>query len=194
MATRKSGEKARLDAGAWTRAGLEVLAEGGIDGVKVEALARRLNVTKGSFYWHFADRDALLNAMLEDWRRRATIALIDRLEASRDTPQEKFRALLALPTAGNSMLNSDIELAVRLWGRRDPRAQTALTEVDELRLRYLTQLLVLAGVPDLNARARALVAYCYIRVARSLIPMNAKDLIGECEALLLGDVQSGLSQ
>lgn len=184
---KKSGERGRLDADAWTQAALEVLAERGIDGVRVELLARRLNVTKGSFYWHFKDRDALLNAMLERWRRRATLALIDRLESSLDSPREKMSALLALPMTGSSMLNADIELAVRLWGRRDDRAQVALTEVDELRMRYLTQLLVLAGIAEPEARARAVLAYCYIRVARSLMPPVAKEMIAECENLLLGD-------
>ena len=57
----------RLDSVAWMAAAFDVLAEGGIDAVRVEPLAKALNITKGSFYWHFADRRALLDAMLQSW-------------------------------------------------------------------------------------------------------------------------------
>ena len=59
----------RLDAAAWIAAAFDALADGGIDAVRVEPLAKALGITKGSFYWHFADRRALLDAMLDAWTR-----------------------------------------------------------------------------------------------------------------------------
>ena len=64
LATQRSS---RLDASAWIEAALEALADGGVEAVRVEPLAKALDVTKGSFYWHFADRRALIDAMLTSW-------------------------------------------------------------------------------------------------------------------------------
>jgi AcrR family transcriptional regulator len=69
-ATSRNSGAASLDAEAWTRAAIDLLGEQGIDGVRVEVLAKLLGVTKGSVYWHFENRDPLLAAMLSDWRRR----------------------------------------------------------------------------------------------------------------------------
>ena len=79
---RNRNKAARLDAAAWIAAAFDALAEGGIDAVRVEPLAKALGITKGSFYWHFADRRALLDAMLDAWaqgriaaiREQATVA------------------------------------------------------------------------------------------------------------------------
>ena len=165
----KPSAAARLDRNAWARAGLDILAEHGVDGVRVEPLAKRLGVTKGSFYWHFRDRADLLDAMLESWRRRATLAIIERVDLSGQSAETRLRTLLALAFAGpNAEKGTDVELAIRLWGRRDLRARQILAEVDELRLSYFTQLLESAGMAGDEARAPALLSYSYMRVANSL--------------------------
>ena len=63
---------ANLGADDWVEAAFDAMAEGGIDAVRIEPLAKQLGVTRGSFYWHFADRDRLYLAMLRKWRERAT--------------------------------------------------------------------------------------------------------------------------
>ena len=176
----------RLDADAWTVAALDVLAAQGIDGVRVELLARNLGVTKGSFYWHFRDRDALHVAMLERWRRRATLDIIERLDRD-EQPRHRFGALMRLPFSGpRSAHGADIELAIRLWGRRDPRARAALEEVDRLRTDYIAGLLTSFAVPAAEAQSRAVLAYCYMRVASTLIDWDDQRLMEQCEALLAG--------
>src|SRR5215475_9213904 len=92
MATAQNGES--LDEEAWIEGGLELLASDSVDGVGIEALARKLGVTKGSFYWHFKDRAALLQAMLRSWQRKATLAIIERLEQSDKPPAERLRKIL----------------------------------------------------------------------------------------------------
>lgn len=182
-----NSEARRLDANAWADAALTELAEHGIDGVRVEVLAKLLRVTKGSFYWHFKDRDALLAAMLERWRRRATLLLIERLDRAGSSPADRLSELLRLPMRGQrSVLAAEIELAIRLWGRTDPRARSALEEVDDLRLEYLTRLFVEVGCSKELARARAILAYSYLRVGASLINPDATELMQQCEALLMG--------
>ena len=189
MATRraKSIGSGRLDITAWTEAALDLLAIQGIDGVRVELLAKQLEVTKGSFYWHFKDRNALHEMMLANWRKQATLQLIERLERDCASPEVRLRRLLRLPIAGRrSQRAADVELAIRLWGRRDPRARTALEGVDQLRLRYIGKLLTACGVPERDVAARAIVAYSYMRVAATLIAPERADIMELCETLLVG--------
>lgn len=175
----------RLDAAAWIEAALDQLAQTGIDGVRVELLAKRLGVTKGSFYWHFKDRDAMFGAMLSHWRRRATLGLIERLDRDEVTPDSRLQRLLRLPLAGKrSSWGADIELALRLWGRRDQRARAVLKEVDQLRLRYIESLLVSSGTAPDEAKAGAIIAYSYMRVAATLVSPGETDLLDRCEARL----------
>lgn len=188
--TKRRSKDERLDAEAWVDAALLELGAAGIDGVRVEVLAKRLSVTKGSFYWHFKDRDALLVAMLNLWRRRATLALIERLESGNASAEERLRRLLQLPLLGQrSASAADLELSIRLWGRRDERAEAALMEVDELRLRYIGRLLQELGMSKEEAAARAILSYSYMRVAPTLIPSGNLFMMKACEDVLLGGEQ-----
>lgn len=176
-----------LDASVWSDAALDALALRGIDGVRVEVLATALGVTKGSFYWHFKDRDALFERMLADWRKRATLRLIERLDRESTLPADRLQRLLRLPITGErSARAADVELAIRLWGRSDRRARAALEEVDGLRLRYIAGLIEQHGAPPDEANARAVIAYAYMRVAATLVAPADAGLIERCEALLIG--------
>ena len=86
-----------LNVDSWISAAMLVLSKKGIESVRVEPLAKMLGVTKGSFYWHFNDRRALLDAMLQSWRQRATLAIIERMERGKPDPADRLRALIALP-------------------------------------------------------------------------------------------------
>jgi AcrR family transcriptional regulator len=177
----------RLDSGAWIDAALDELALHGIDGVRIEVIAKRLSVTKGSFYWHFKDRETLLGMMLDRWRKRATLALIEKLDRAGETPEDRLRRLLRLPITGQrSALAADLELSVRLWGRRDGRAKLALQEVDELRLRYIAGLLADMGAAPKDAESRAILAYSYMRVAATLVDPDDADTMKYCEDVLIG--------
>ncbi|ARU15006.1 TetR/AcrR family transcriptional regulator [Croceicoccus marinus] len=190
----RSADAQHLGIDDWTEAALKALAVNGIDGVRVEILAKSLGVTKGSFYWHFKDRDALHKAMLDHWRRRSTLSLIERLDSSDQTPKIRLRRLLRVPfTASRSRSAADVELAIRMWGRRDRRAQDALEEVDSLRLRYIAGLLEACGFSRDMAEERAVLAYCYMRVGATLIEADATDLLERCETLLIEPDQAAAS-
>lgn len=177
-------ETARLAAIDWIEVAKDVLAEQGVDRVSIEPLAKRLGVTKGSFYAHFKDRDDLLSAILENWRKGATLQIIDRIEKGAESPRERFARLLRVPFASGSRSRrgAEIELSIRLWGRSDGRARAALAEVDQLRLAYIGRLLVSVGVPEAGAAARAIQVYSFMRVGAALVDSADETLIARCEA------------
>lgn len=143
----------RLGAREWTRAGLALLGRGGVDAVRVEPLAAALGVTKGSFYWHFADRGALLDAVLAEWERRATADVIAWVEAGARRPADRLSRLFTL--VARSRRAPGVEQAVRAWGARDPRARRVLARVDARRAAYVRDLLVAHGLAPAAARRRA---------------------------------------
>ena len=180
-------EGARPDAQTWTTAALEVLAEQGIDGVRIEVLAKRIGFTKGSFYWHFKDREALFDAMLDEWRRKTTLDIIARLERSDKPSIVRVRNLLRLPLAGQKSDRAlDLDLAIRIWGRRHPKARAAMEEIDQLRLSHLSGLLEGCGIKKEEAAARAILAYAYMGVAGALVGSRQTELMTRCENILLG--------
>lgn len=148
----------KTPAEAWLDAGLAALADGGPDAVRVEALAGVLGVTKGGFYWHFADRPTFLRQMLDRWERGAVQEVIDEVESHATTALDKLRELsgLAFASSTNGMA---VELAVRDWARRDPAVAERLRGVDERRMSYLRSLFSEITEDDLAAEARSFIAY-----------------------------------
>jgi AcrR family transcriptional regulator len=177
---------ARLDIAAWVQAALDIVAAQGVDGVRVEVLAKQLGVTKGSFYWHFRDRDALLEAVLDSWRREATLRIISRLDQAAQSAADRLRYLLQLPFHGvRAERGAEIELSLRLWSRRDERARATLAEVDQLRLRYIAGLLEDCGLRADDAKARAVLAYSFIRVGTTLIEAGDAAMVERCFGVLV---------
>jgi AcrR family transcriptional regulator len=164
---------------AWIAAALEVLAAQGIDGVRVELLARRLKITKGSFYHHFKNRDDLHAAMLEAWLRRLVLDVIAELERIAD-PRERFHQVMRVPYDVDRT-DRAIDLAVLLWARRDPRAAAALEQGDRSRTAFIGRALEACGVPSAEAPARAALALEFLRAAPSL----GDDGLAICERLLI---------
>lgn len=149
----------RTPRSSWIEAGLQALADGGPDAVRVEALATSLGVTKGGFYWHFTDRQALLDEMLDAWERTAVDEVIDQIESERGSARDKLERLVAL--AGSSARpRLKIELAIRDWGRRDKAVARRLRRADNRRMAYLRSLFG-AFCPDRDdVEARCWLAFC----------------------------------
>ncbi|HEX2266306.1 MAG TPA: TetR/AcrR family transcriptional regulator [Solirubrobacterales bacterium] len=119
----------------WIEEGLRALARGGPDAVRIEPLAQALGVTKGGFYWHFQNRRALLEEMLDSWERESVEEVIQRVEAGGGDARSKLRRLFALAASKNELLL--IDLAVRDWARRDKAVAARLRRVDNRRMDYL---------------------------------------------------------
>ena len=170
-APRRRAEPARpsLTPAAWIDAATEVLVDQGIDHVRVDLLATQLGVTRGSFYWHFRDREELLRRVLQAWRERSTEQLTARLESASADPREQLRDVLSLPLRGRAAVRAArIELALRAWARRDAMARHAVDEADASRIGYIAQLFSALGFGVAEARARAFLVYSYV-VGESLL-------------------------
>lgn len=153
----------------WVEAATEVLVNQGIDHVRVDVLAQQLQVTRGSFYWHFRDREDLLRRVLQAWAARSTEQLTQRLADAGRSPQARLRDVVSLPFRGRAAQRAArIELAIRAWARRDPMAQAALDAADAARLAYHASIFAELGFGAEEARARAFVLYSY-EVAESLL-------------------------
>jgi AcrR family transcriptional regulator len=148
----------RLDAAAWIAAGFDALADGGIDAVRVEPLAKALAITKGSFYWHFPDRRALVDAMLAAWAG-GRIAAIREQAADRGAPAAVLRELADLYTRHANLRGLAIELAIRSLARTDEAAAKAVGDVDRERLQHVGKLFAGLGWPRAEAQARAVLFY-----------------------------------
>ena len=153
----------------WIDAATEVLVERGIDHVRVDVLATQLGVTRGSFYWHFRDREDLLRRVLEAWRHRATTELTRRLTAAGQDARDQLRDVISLPHRGRAAARAArIELAIRAWARRDAMARAALDEADASRIDYHRLIFESLGFEHQEARLRAFVLYS-CEVAESLL-------------------------
>lgn len=142
----------------WIEQGLVALAAGGPDAVRVESLAGALGVTKGGFYGQFADREELLEAILDQWER----------ESIDDVTQLVRRADLdvraRIRRAGVMTFSSDrlrpVDLAVRHWARRDRAVADRLRRVDNRRMQFLREQLGILHDDDLMIEARSVLAFC----------------------------------
>lgn len=163
------GDRPVLTPQSWTDAATEVLVDQGIDHVRVDVLAKQLRVTRGSFYWHFRDREELLRSVLQAWRTLATEQLTARLESAHTDPREQLRDVLSLPVRGRAAVRAArIEVALRAWARRDETARHAVNEADASRIAYIAQIFSALGFAVGEARSRAFVLYTYL-VGESLI-------------------------
>jgi len=155
MATRTTAvPEARLSAADWETAALDALAENGVAGVAIEPLARRLGVTKGSFYWHFGDREALLAAALTHWEQSHTERVIDAVADVRD-PRERLVRLISRVLAGG---RSD-RIHIALAAAQHPLVRETLARVTHRRLVYLESCYLELGQPRREAKRSALLAY-----------------------------------
>ncbi|MDP9365298.1 MAG: TetR/AcrR family transcriptional regulator [Chloroflexota bacterium] len=168
------GRGAALTADDWVDAALRALAEGGVAAVAVEPIAQRLGVTKGSFYWHFANREALLRAALERWEEGATEAVIAALAPLRDPREwlvqlveDAFTEETEVETAKRGgVASGSVALAVA-DAAEDPVVGPVLRRVSARRLAYLEECFRALGLTGEEARSRALLAYsAYIGVGR----------------------------
>src|SRR5437868_4246800 len=140
----------QLSAKDWLDQGLKALASRGFTALKAEPLAKAMGVSRGSFYWHFADIAAFHAAILARWHEVAAEQIIANVEAA--SKDENPLALLLRRVFGERLM---LERAVRTWASVDPAARAAVQAIDRRRLNYVEGLLAQSGLSVEIARARA---------------------------------------
>ena len=145
----------QLSAKDWLDQGLRTLAKQGFSALKAEPLAKVMGVSRGSFYWHFADIGAFHIAILEHWRDVAVERIIADIEAL-SPDQDALPALLNRAFGGKP---PSLESAMRSWAAHDPVARSVVQAVDQRRIDYIEKLLRDSGLPPEMARARTQILY-----------------------------------
>lgn len=154
--------RAALDRNEWVEAAIEMLAEQGVPGMRIEVLAKNFGVTKGSFYWHFKDRQDLFDAVLQTWRDGRIRDIDKQSVATPGREDDQLLHLIDVYGATRNRKGISIELAVREWARRDAHAAAVVEEVDTWRLECTRKLFLARGVPDEEAKSRSLLLYAYV--------------------------------
>ena len=145
----------RTPRSSWVQEGLRALASGGPDAVRVEPIARALGVTKGGFYWHFDDRVALLDEMLEAWERIGVDDVIARVDRDGGDARTKLRRLFTVSGGGSVK----VDLAFREWARRDRKVARRMRRVDNRRMDYLRSLYSEFCSSEDDVESRAMLTY-----------------------------------
>ena len=158
--------KENLTKDDWLRAAMELLRTRGIGGVRVLSLAKELGVSRGSFYWHFEDRDDLLRGMLDWWDREMTDSVIQVVNVSRGSPRTR---LMAVAVDVVRFDRNRYEAAIRTWAEGDKRVAKTLKRVVNKRLDYVTSLFRESGFSPADARARGDLLAVYIMSEASIL-------------------------
>ncbi len=159
--------KTTLDRETWLQKSLDVLRKEGIGGVRVERLARDLGVTKGSFYWHFEDREDLHASILEYWSDQYNSVITNNPGFLEGDPAE---GLLAAMIVVREQGLDAYELAIRTWAESDARAANVVEKIYKRRADFLGMLFERMGFRGLQAEIRTRMALCYLSWEPNMYP------------------------
>ncbi|WP_299778756.1 TetR/AcrR family transcriptional regulator [uncultured Roseobacter sp.] len=154
----------------WLDAALEALLAHGVEGVKVQLIGEKLQVSRSSFYWYFKSRQDLLDALLDHWQKTNTAALVAKAQAPANTITEAvgnvFRCVI-----NPALFSTRLDFAIRDWARRAPRVREVLHASEAERLEALRAMFARFGYPDLEAVARARILY-YMQIGYDDAQLN----------------------
>jgi AcrR family transcriptional regulator len=160
----------RLTAQDWIDFALKALAHEGFAVLKADVLARKMGISRGSFYWHFDDLAAFHAGVIAHWKQTATEAIIADIERY-ESPEERMDALLRRAFGHRGSL----ETRMRSWAENNKEAARAVRDVDQRRLVYIEHLLQDAGVAtSLSATRAQLLYWAYLGAA-----LSCSRLVGE---------------
>src|ERR1700744_3972621 len=142
---------------SWIEAARRVLGNSGVEDVKVDRIARRLRMTRGSFYWHFSSREDLLNALLKDWEAR-NLAEIAQVEARSLESEADLAAVISI-WVGEDPGFPAFDMAVRFWGRKSPKVAALVRRTDDAWIALLQKIVHRLGYDPTESFVRARVIY-----------------------------------
>jgi len=140
---------------AWLAAAYETLTQNGVDAVKIMPLAERLGMTRTGFYWHFKDRNALLEAMILAWEEKNTGNLVAQTNAYAETITEAMFNLFDC-WLDETLFDARLDLAIRNWARNDADLQVRLEKADAARAKAIAAMFERFGYSKTQAEVRAM--------------------------------------
>lgn len=141
----------------WIETALAVLVEQGVEAVQITQLAKRLDVTRGSFYWHFASREELLDALIAEWRARNSDVMLNALAES-DGLQQGILDLFAV-WVDHTRFDPELDQAVRDWARRSEPVRESVAQEDTNRVSAIAAFYSRHGFAKAEAFIRARIIY-----------------------------------
>lgn len=142
----------------WLEAAYESLLESGVDSVKILPLAKKLNLSRTSFYWFFRDREELLGALIARWREKNTGNIVRQTEAYAETLAEAMLNVFDC-WLDKDLFDSKFEFAVRSWALQSEDILAEVQEADQARLEALKRMFIRFGFDDIAADVRARTTY-----------------------------------
>ena len=142
----------------WLQAAKQAFLESGLDAVKIQLLAARLNISRASFYWFFKDRQALLDALLQEWEAKNTGAFTQACTAYAETIAEAMLNLIAVFN-DEALFEPQLDFAVRGWAHQSDQIAARVNREDELRLTAIRALFERFGFAPEDADVRARTVY-----------------------------------
>ncbi|MBO1042271.1 TetR/AcrR family transcriptional regulator [Brucella pituitosa] len=142
----------------WLEAAYQSLVEAGVDSVKILPLAKKLNLSRTSFYWFFKDREELLSALIAKWRDKNTGGIVKQSEAYAESVAEAMLNVFDC-WLNKELFDSKFEFAVRSWALQSPELLNEIQEADQLRMEALKRMFMRFGMPEISADVRARTTY-----------------------------------
>ncbi len=178
--------KKDLSPDAWIKAGFRALTKGGHQAIRAEALARDLNASKGSFYWHFGDVATLEAQMLQQWKAEASQSIIAIVESQGGGGPDKLRRLVEITSgdANEPYGGLLVEAAIRDWARYNELVAAMVNDVNIIRLDYLKTLFGQCGANPTVSRTHAVVLYSALIGMEALTHAGLADLRRDLSDLL----------
>lgn len=141
----------------WLLKALEIFVDEGIEAVRITRLAEELEVTRGSFYWHFSNREDLIEALVDYWKSRNTSAITDSVDGVERLSEGVLRFFETC--LDSQLFDPRLDLAIREWARRSEAIRQQLDEADDSRISALTRFFQRFDYPMPEAFIRARVIY-----------------------------------
>lgn len=151
-----SGWRGSMD--GWLQAAYQSLLESGVDSVKILPLARKLNLSRTSFYWFFKDREELLSALLNKWKDKNTDGIVRQSQAYAESLAEAMLNVFDC-WLNKDLFDSKFEFAVRSWALQSPEIQKEIQDADQLRMDALKRMFLRFGLGENSADVRARTTY-----------------------------------
>ena len=162
----------RLNQNDWLKGALKILRKSGIDSVKIVPLAKSLGVTTGSFYWHFADRPALYDALLDYWEKEMTDKAIAAARAFEGSPEERIWRLME-QVMDTGMAQYD--LAIWHWAQSNKKVKEVFRRTVEKRFSFAAWMFEQAGFDQVQAKMRGRMMVVYMMGESTLVSENKTD-------------------